>query len=206
MGNSTILDTLLATPNSELIVAEYHKKIQEEKSKLAEFMNLIHENMKAEFINGEIVMHSPVMGRHWNASTNISGFLIPFVRLHNLGKVGIEKVMIDCSRNKYEPDIVFFSTDQAARFEDNQLLFPPPDFIIEILSDSTRQNDYHVKFQDYAAHGVSEYWIVDPEIQTIEQFILKVDHFELFHRFKHNDHITSQVIAGFELNIGMIWG
>jgi Uma2 family endonuclease len=206
MGSSTILDTLLATPNSELIVAEYHKKIQEEKSKLAEFMNLIHENMKAEFINGEIVMHSPVMKRHWVVSNKITTRISLFVDQHHLGIVGSEKVMIDCSRNKYEPDIVFFSTEKAARFEDNQLLFPPPDFIIEILSDSTRQNDYHVKFQDYAAHGVSEYWIVDPEIQTIEQFILKGDHFELLHRFKHNDHITSQVIKGFELNIGAIWG
>jgi len=206
MGSSTILDTLLATPNSELIVAEYHKKIQEEKSKLVEFMNLIHENMKAEFINGEIVMHSPVMKRHWVVSNKLTTRISLFVDEHELGIVGSEKVMIDCSRNKYEPDIVFFSAEKAAHFQDNQLLFPPPDFIIEILSDSTRQNDNHVKFQDYAAHGVLEYWIVDPEIQTIEQFTLQGDHFELLHRFKHNDKITAQVIPGFELSIGTIWG
>jgi Uma2 family endonuclease len=186
-------------------VAEYHRKIQEERSRLSDFMNLIHENMKAEFINGEIVMHSPVMGRHWDASSNIAGFLIPHVRQFNLGKVGIEKVMIDCSRNKYEPDIVFFKKDKAETFHKEQLLFPPPDFIAEILSDSTRQNDYHVKFQDYAAHGVTEYWIVDPEIQTIEQFILEGDRYELKHRFKHDDHIDSVVIEGFRLDISRIW-
>jgi Uma2 family endonuclease len=201
----SILETLLSQPNSELIVAEYHKKISEEKSKLAEFLNLINENIKAEFINGEIVMHSPVMKRHWDVSSNIAGFLIPFVRQNDLGKVGIEKVMIDCSRNKYEPDIVFFKSEKAKLFSQEQLLFPPPDFIVEILSDSTRQNDYHIKFQDYAAHGVSEYWIVDPEIQTIEQFHLQGSQFELKHRFKHDDQISSIVIEGFVLDIGNIW-
>jgi Uma2 family endonuclease len=205
MSAQTILETLLATPNSELIVAEYQMKIKEEKTKLAEFLNLIHENIKAEFINGEIVMHSPVMKRHWLASSKLSFFILQHVLDHKLGEVGIEKVMIDCTRNKYEPDIVFFKSEKASHFAQDQLLFPPPDFIVEILSDSTRQNDYHIKFQDYAAHGVSEYWIVDPEIQTIEQFQLQGNQFELVHRFKHDDQIQSKVIDGFILDISQIW-
>ena len=119
--------------------------------------------------------------------------------------IGVEKVIIDCSRNKYEPDIVFFKTEKLINFTKDQLLFPPPDFIVEILSDSTRQNDYHIKFQDYAAHGVSEYWIVDPEIQTIEQFYLLGGQYELIRRFKHDDSINSKVIEGFVLDIGKIW-
>ena len=206
MGTSTILDTLLATPHSELIIAEYHRLMDEERSRIAEFLNSISENMKAEFINGEIVMHSPVMKRHWVASNKITSRLSLFVEENDLGIVGSEKVMIDCSRNKYEPDIVFFKKDKADTFHKEQLLFPPPDFIAEILSDSTRQNDYHVKFQDYAAHGVTEYWIVDPEIQTIEQFILEGDRYELKHRFKHDDHIDSAVIEGFRLDMSRIWG
>ena len=50
---------------------------------------------------------------------------------------------------------------------------PAPDFIAEILSDSTASVDRGVKFQDYAAHGVGEYWIVDPVQQTIEQYRLQ---------------------------------
>ena len=205
MTGSNILQALLSTPNSELIVAEYHEKIRQGQSKLTDFMNLIHENMKAEFINGEIVMHSPVGKRHWVVSTRLSATLSSFVETKAFGLVGVEKVMIDCSRNKYESDIVFFRTTKSDTFTENQLLFPPPDFVVEILSDSTRQNDCHIKFQDYAALGVQEYWIVDPEIQTIEQYFLKEGQFILTKRHKHDDQIESIVISGFILDIAQIW-
>ena len=123
MGTSTILDTLLATPHSELIIAEYHRLMDEERSRIAEFLNSISENMKAEFINGEIVMHPPVMKRHWVASNKITSRLSLFVEENDLGIVGREKVMIDCSRNKYEPDIVFFKKDKGIPFIKNSYFF-----------------------------------------------------------------------------------
>lgn len=38
-----------------------------------------------------------------------------------------------------------------------------PDFIVEILSPSTRDRDLHLKASKYADSGVREYWIIDPE-------------------------------------------
>ena len=40
-----------------------------------------------------------------------------------------------------------------------------PDFIIEIVSPSSRRMDYYKKCTLYAESGVREYWIVDPEKQ-----------------------------------------
>ena len=40
-----------------------------------------------------------------------------------------------------------------------------PDFIIEIVSPSSRRMDYYKKCALYAESGVREYWIVDPEKQ-----------------------------------------
>ena len=42
-----------------------------------------------------------------------------------------------------------------------------PDFIIEILSPSSRAHDMFRKLNKYQAAGVREYWIVDPEKQKI---------------------------------------
>lgn len=43
-----------------------------------------------------------------------------------------------------------------------------PDLVLEVLSRSTAELDRGLKKQTYARHGVPEYWIVDPERETIE--------------------------------------
>lgn len=47
-----------------------------------------------------------------------------------------------------------------------------PDFILEIVSPSSRKMDYNIKNGKYAAAGVREYWIVDPDKErtTIYRF------------------------------------
>ena len=50
---------------------------------------------------------------------------------------------------------------------------------MEILSDSTKERDYRIKMEDYALHTVKEYWIVDNDSQTIEQYLSKNKKFEL---------------------------
>jgi Uma2 family endonuclease len=57
--------------------------------------------------------------------------------------------------------------------------FPAPDFVVKILSPSTEERDRGVKYQDYAAHGVAEYWLIDPEAGTLEQYALQGDHYDL---------------------------
>ncbi|NJO01863.1 MAG: hypothetical protein HC880_09380 [Bacteroidia bacterium] len=52
---------------------------------------MIHENIQAEFINGEIIYHSPVRMRHLQISSWVSKQLMLFVDEQDLGFVGIEK-------------------------------------------------------------------------------------------------------------------
>ncbi len=47
-----------------------------------------------------------------------------------------------------------------------------PDFIIEILSDYNPEHDVNTKFNLYQKHGVREYWIVHPNDQTVNVFVL----------------------------------
>jgi Uma2 family endonuclease len=46
---------------------------------------------------------------------------------------------------------------------------PPPDLVIEIVSPGAinRARDYRYKRTEYAARGIPEYWIVDPEMQQL---------------------------------------
>ena len=49
-----------------------------------------------------------------------------------------------------------------------------PDFVIEILSPSTKKRDLGIKLRKYKETGVREYWIVDP----IQKHVI-VHHFEV---------------------------
>lgn len=42
-----------------------------------------------------------------------------------------------------------------------------PDFIIEILSESTRKKDSYLKLMKYQKAGVREYWLVDPDKKKV---------------------------------------
>jgi Uma2 family endonuclease len=178
--------------------------MQSEKSRRHDFREWITPNIKAEFINGEIVLHSPVKRRYWKVTDLFSRLLSVFTGIKKLGIVGTEKVMVALTRNDYEPDLVFFSKEKADTFTEDQMLFPAPDFVVEILSKKTASKDKGIKKEDYAAHGIREYWIIDPIRQHIEQYILLSPSDKKYAPakvFRLDEDIESWVIKGFTIPV-----
>jgi Uma2 family endonuclease len=200
----TALGELRQAPNLRELLDKLEQTWEEEQRRRHEFWADADEGVKAEFILGEIIYHSPIYGRHWKASTRITRYLIPYVYDNNLGEVGYEKVMIRLTRNDYEPDICFWNAETAANFQQKQSAFPPPDFIVEILSDSTKDRDYGIKMTDYALHGVREYWIVDVEHETIEQYVLEGNAFTLAQKLKDGT-LASEAIPGFRIGVKAVF-
>ncbi len=200
----TILMELKQRPNLKSLVQELNQYVQEEEKLRQAFYNQISEEYKAEFINGEIIIHPPARRIHGLIKVNLLVVINVFVDMHELGEGDGEKRMIELTRNSYQPDIVCFLNDKVAHFKDDQMLFPAPDFIVEILSPSTEKNDRGVKFVDYALHGVGEYWVIDPEEKTVEQFILQEGQYALALKAVSGT-ITSQVIQGFSIPVKAIF-
>lgn len=198
---------ILNKPDAPLILEELKDILMKEAERRKEFREWIDDSMKAEFINGELVMHSPSKHKHWQALNLLATLLSAYTRLHKLGTVGVEKVMISLTRNDYEPDIVFFNADKAAGFTKDQLLFPAPDFAVEILSSRTATRDKGIKKQDYAAHGVREYWIIDADRQQVAQhFLLEGDSAYMEpYQYIIDDDIESRVIKGFRIPVRAIF-
>ncbi len=199
-----LINELVKSPRLKVVTDKLLMVLKEESKKRQEFYDSITEDDKAEFINGEVLMHSPVKKIHSDVLSKLNNLLYNFVHLKNQGEVYVEKIMIELTRNSYEPDIVFFKNEKALHFHNNQMLFPAPDFIVEIISPSTEQNDRGIKMEDYAFHGVEEYWIIDPEHQVVEQYLLKNERYELEFKGK-NGFITSKVIEGFTINTQAIF-
>jgi Uma2 family endonuclease len=124
-----------------------------------------------------------------------------YVSWRQLGFVGYEKILIRLSRNDFEPDICFFRKEVADTFSDKTMFFPAPDLVVEILSKSTEKNDRGVKFEDYAYHGVKEYWIVDPDTETVEQYLLDEEKKYMLFVKLNEGMIHCKTIEGFNIPV-----
>lgn len=199
-----IVEQLSGSPSLPLIVEQFETILQAEREKRQHFYDTIAESDKAEFINGEIVMQSPVKLRQSRASQSLFSLLMAFVEKHQLGYVGHEKLLITLTRNDYEPDICFFSENKALPFTPNQMKFPPPDLAVEVLSDSTADKDRGIKFEDYALHGVGEYWIIDAVSEMVAQYRLEKGTYTLALKAK-TGLIESVEVKGFSIPIRAIF-
>ena len=197
-------ESILEMPNAFLLVKKVESRLADEQKRRRHFYKIVEENKKIEFINGEIVFHSPVKLQHNDATFLLGMLLKVFVNKHKLGFVGIEKIMISLTRNDYEPDLCFFGDDKAKDFKRKQVQFPAPDLVVEVFSDSTAKHDRETKFQDYAAHGIEEYWIVNAENETVEQYFLQDERYELLLKAKDGT-IKSVVLPKFKIPVRAIF-
>lgn len=195
-----LLQRLLQSPRLKLYAREIEDTLADEAERRQAFYAQLSEGDKAEFINGEVVMHSPVKYRHNKVGGNLYRLLSSYAMVQDLGYVGYEKILISLTRNDYEPDICFFAAEEAERFTADPMNFPAPSFIVEVLSDSTEERDRGVKFDDYAAHGVQEYWIIDPTTEIVEQYLLVGDQYELAIK-ANSGQLRSLTVTGFEIPV-----
>ena len=72
------------------------------------------------------------------------------------------------------PDVLVHTEDSAAALAGAPRAtltrdMPPPALVIEVVSpgQANRDRDYRYKHTEYAARGIAEYWIVDPETRQV---------------------------------------
>ncbi len=202
-----VLEPILNEPNLRQLINELEDHWASEQRLREEFYEKIQPGDKWEFINGKTIMHSPAKDKHTDARQRLSYLLQTFTGLRYLGVIRDETALVALTRNDYLPDIAFFSKEKAAAFKPDTWKYPIPDFIVEVLSDGTESTDRGIKKDDYAEHGAKEYWIVDPDAQTIEQYLLDETNqaFDLFAKKTVKDHIESQVIAGFDIPVAAVF-
>ena len=202
-----LVDKLLDEPNVAFIIEKVQTALANEAERRRAFYDWIKEDQKAEFINGEIIMHSPVKRSHLNVVGNLFTLMRVYVLSRDLGQVDSEKALISLTRNDYEPDICFWNKEKTINFHANQMQHPAPDLIVEVLSKGMEERNRGVKFKDYAAHGVAEYWIVDPIRETVEKYMLdrELMEYEAGPAINPKQFIVSDVIQGFMIPVRAIF-
>jgi Uma2 family endonuclease len=196
--NSAVLDALMDSPALPEILEQAQRALIKEQKLRQKFYHDITPELKWEFIQGEVIRHSPAAHRHLLATQRLFSLMDAHARVQNLGIVHIEKALCVLPRNDNEPDIAFFGTAKAALTDADTLKFPIPDLIVEVLSPSTEARDRGVKFLDYALHGVGEYWIIDPVAETVELHRLAGDIYPPVPP-QAEGLLSSDILAGFEI-------
>ena len=204
---SSLFHELLDTPNLKLLLQEVEQVLGAEAQKRSDFYEWLSPDVKAEFINGEIIRHLPAKKRHLRSTKRLFTLLENYVTLNNLGEVDTEKAMIALTRNDYEPDICFWRKETADTFDEETMRHPAPDLVVEVLSKSTEHRDRGIKFQDYAAHGVSEYWIIDPFRREVEAHALDLEfmQYESVKPLTIKDQLSSKMVEGFDIPVRAIF-
>lgn len=198
---------LLDAPDARLVIDRVRAILDDEAQRRKEFYEWLRDDVKAEFINGEVIIHSPAKEKHLEATENLTMLLRAYVNRHALGKVHTEKALVALTRNDYEPDICFWKAETASSFHEDFMKYPAPDLAVEVLSKSTVDRDRGIKFEDYAAHGVGEYWIVDPDRNTVEQYTLDPEFmaFEAVATLNIKETLESRTIPGFRIPVRAIF-
>lgn len=126
-----------------------------------------------ELINGDHYMTAAPSVQHQAIARNILFLFESYFRKTKKGIIFCSPIDVYLSNyDIVEPDLIIISSENSSIIDDKYIK-GPPDIIVEILSSSTKENDLSLKKHLYEKYSVDEYWIVNPFINEIKQFILK---------------------------------
>jgi Uma2 family endonuclease len=167
-----------------------------------DYARLPDNGFRYEVIDGALVMSPAPLVRHQKTFRQLFTHLVRHCERHRLGEVlsAPIDVMLGDRATPVQPDIVFVSQDRLP-IVGRERIEGAPDLVVEILSRSTAARDRGVKFDIYAAAGVREYWLVDPEERTLEVFVLRGQAYAPLGTYRPGDVAASELLAGLKLKV-----
>ncbi|MDP9365242.1 MAG: Uma2 family endonuclease [Chloroflexota bacterium] len=126
-----------------------------------------------EIIDGELIVTPAPIPPHELLTMELVFAFGAVVRPNRLGRLFTAPVdVLLPDGGVLQPDLVFVRTDRLG-IVGRTAIEGPPDIVVEILSPSTRARDLGRKKELYAALGVPEYWLVDPDLRAVDLFALR---------------------------------
>ena len=162
------------------------------------------EGVRAELIEGEILMSPSPKEKHQRVSVALVQRLADHVQRQKTGRIYAAPFDVHLpSGDIVEPDIIFVATANASIIQD--WIRGVPDLLIEIVSPEGVERDRIVKRDLYARNGVKEYWIVDPEAESVEVLCLSGDRYEPGGYFRGADTLVSPGLTDLALPVAPLF-
>ena len=104
-----------------------------------------------------------------------------------------------------QPDILFVSNSRSSIVTEANIQ-GAPDLVVEILSPGTATYDRGYKQALYSRHGVREYWLVDPDAETVEVLAEGEQALRLYATHRRGESLTSPLFAGLAIDLEQVFG
>ncbi len=165
---------------------------------------------RVELIKGRLFKMSPApTRRHQRISFQITRQIAPYFEgnLCQIYYAPFDVRLIDEKKSQkadqeiysvVQPDICVIC--DLEKLDDRGCL-GAPDWIIEIISPGNSKKELDDKFRLYEANGVSEYWIVHPNDQTIAAFELHADKYQLRRIYSSEEEAPVGIFEDLILNL-----
>lgn len=159
-----------------------------------------------EFIDGELIVHSPANTLHQRLVYFLTFVLGGYVQERQLGEVfnGPAVLHLRAGVNP-EPDIFFICQERQANVS-LAYVQGAADLVIEVMSPSTRSYDLMEKAQVYLEGGVAEYWVVDPQRRQV--YVHKAapsNPGRWMVEVQESGRLTSVTVPGFWIDVEWLW-
>lgn len=162
-----------------------------------------------EWVDGELVEVPPESGVNRTIANRIffllvATGLVPLELVHpGQCEVQVPVLQPKDPANRY-PDLVILQPVHVALTQKRLTItldMPPPQLVVEVLSPGkqNRERDLIRKRDQYAARGISEYWLVDPDAQTVTVLQLHNGGYGEVGRYQASDRIHSHTFPDLQL-------
>lgn len=175
---------------------------------LEEFWDLPEpkDGTKYELIAGVLYMSPPPKGPHNRAMIKLVHLFVGhLIEVGDEGKCCVPRMALWTGKATYvEPDLFYLSEATLQHCDLDRL--ETADLVVEVISPGTAIYDRNTKADTYAALGVSELWLVDPEHKLVEvrQLDALTDAYDQGTVFQSGERVTSQVLLQFKPTVDEI--
>jgi Uma2 family endonuclease len=173
-----------------------------------DFVQFPDDGMRHELIDGEHYVTPSPNTKHQTLSINLTVLIGSWLERNPIGQLFHAPFDVVFSNfDVVEPDLLYLSNARAADALTPQHVRGVPELVIEIGSPGTRKRDETVKRRLYERAGVSEYWVVDPEIDTVRVYRLEGDAFARVIELAADagDIVTSALLPGLEIPLSRVF-
>lgn len=173
-----------------------------------DFVQFPDDGLRHELIDGEHYVTPSPNTKHQSVSINLTVVIGSWLERNPIGR--LFHAPFDVVFSKYdvvEPDLLYLSNARAADALTPLHVRGVPELVIEIGSPGTRKKDETVKRRLYERTGVSEYWVVDPEIDTIRVYGREADGFARVVELsaEAGDVLTTPLLPGLEIPLSRVF-
>lgn len=161
----------------------------------------LDDGKRYEIVNGVLFLIPTPWLLHQGVVGEVFIYLFDHVTSASLGEVVIGPIDVELAPNVVlQPDIVVVLNTGLGKITDTHFI-GAPDLVIEVSSPGTIGYERREKQDAYSRGGVLEYWIVNPEAQTVEILMLDTGEYRSLGVFRNKAIPPSQVLPGFPVRV-----